>query len=151
MYATKRQKVQSVISDSALCISHMFPLKKNPLTELNLHSISCLRCKVCRSLLTELFNLHTFIVGGLILVVGAVRPAAPATSQPTKFLAGNHWALLPALPTAPTQHDQPSALVKKICWRQAAKHGPLEKPQEQKVHVKQQRKMGDREILDAAL
>lgn len=70
--------------------------------------------------------LHTFITGGLILGIGAVRPAAPVTPQPTKFLAGNHWALLLALPTAPIQPI----------------HRPLEKPQELKVHVKHRKKWG---------
>lgn len=91
--------------------------------------------------------MHIFIVGGQILGDGAVRPAAPATSQPTEFWTGNHWALLP---TAPIQHNQPSAHVKKTCWPQAAKHRPLEKPQELKVHGKQKRKIENREILDAA-
>lgn len=86
--------------------------------------------------------LHTFVVGGLILGVGAVLPAATLTPQPTKFLAGNHWALLLALPTAPIQHHQPSALTKKICWDQAPIHRPLEKPQELKVHVKHRKKWG---------
>lgn len=76
-----------------------------------------------------------------------MRPAAPATSQPTEFQAGNDWALLL---TAPTQHNRPRAHVKKTCWAQAAKHRPLEKPQELKAHVKQQRKIENREILDAA-
>lgn len=86
--------------------------------------------------------LHTFVVGGLILGVGAVRPAATVTPQPTKFLAGNHWALLLTLPTAPIQHHQPSALTKKICWDQAPIHKPLEKPQELKVHVNHRKKWG---------
>lgn len=65
--------------------------------------------------------LHTFVVGGLILGVGAMRTAAPVTPQPTELLAGNHWALLLAPPPAPIQHQQPSALAKKICRDQAPK------------------------------
>lgn len=76
-----------------------------------------------------------------------MRPAAPATSQLTEFQTGNHQALLPH---AATQHNRPSAHLKETCWAQAAKHRPLEKPQELKAHVKQQRKTEDREIWDAA-